>query len=52
MPTTHIDNLFGKVPPGEQRWLVLCLDFKTGSKLWEKEVHKGKAPSAIHVKNS
>src|SRR5947207_15704345 len=37
----YIEDLAGKVPPGEHRWLVLCLDFKTGKPLWQKEVHKG-----------
>ena len=48
----YIDNVFGKVPGGEHRWIVLCRDFKTGKVLWEKEVHKGKPPGATHVKNS
>src|SRR5947207_1629691 len=48
----YIENLQGKVPPGEHRWLVLCLDFRTGKTLWQREVHKGKAPSAIHIKNT
>ncbi len=48
----YIDNILGRVPPGEHRWLVLCLDFRTGKPIWEKEVHKGKAPAGIHVKNT
>jgi photosystem II stability/assembly factor-like uncharacterized protein len=48
----YIQDIFGRVPEGEHRWLVLCLDFKTGKTLWTKEVHKGKPPSGIHVKNT
>ncbi len=48
----YIQDLIGKVPDGEHRWLVLCLDFKTGKTLWTQEVHKGKPPSGVHVKNS
>lgn len=48
----YIENLQGKTPPGDHRWLVLCLDFRTGKTLWEREVHKGKPPAAIHVKNT
>jgi outer membrane protein assembly factor BamB len=33
-------------------WLVLCLDWKTGKKLWQREVHKGVPSSPIHLKNS
>jgi outer membrane protein assembly factor BamB len=48
----YINDLRGKIPPGEHRWVVLCVDFKSGKPLWEKEVHKGKPPSAVHIKNS
>jgi outer membrane protein assembly factor BamB len=48
----YIDNVQGKVPPGEHRWQVLCLDWKTGKTLWKKEAHKGPAPGPIHVKNT
>jgi outer membrane protein assembly factor BamB len=33
-------------------WMVYCLDFKTGRRLWEKEAHKEPPPSTVHVKNS
>lgn len=33
-------------------WMVFCFDFKTGKKLWEKEVHKGVPPSPVHIKNT
>ena len=38
-------------PADEHRWMVYCVDWKTGKLLWEREVHKGKAP-ARHLKNS
>src|SRR5262245_7798823 len=33
-------------------WMVLCYDFQTGKKLWEKEVHKGAPLSTVHIKNT
>jgi outer membrane protein assembly factor BamB len=48
----YINDLQGTTPTGESRWLVLCLDVRTGKTLWQKEVHKGKAPGTIHLKNS
>ena len=38
-------------PPDEHRWMVYCIAWKTGKLLWEREVHRGKAP-ARHLKNS
>lgn len=38
-------------PPGEHRWMVYCVDWKTGKLLWEREVHRGSA-AARHLKNS
>lgn len=34
------------------RWKVMCLDLKTGKIVWQKEVHKGKPQSPIHIKSS
>jgi outer membrane protein assembly factor BamB len=48
----YIQDLSGKVAPGEHRWLVHCLDLKTGKTLWSQEAKKGEAPSSIHIKNS
>jgi outer membrane protein assembly factor BamB len=31
---------------------VICLDLKSGEILWNKNVHKGKPKSSIHLKNS
>jgi outer membrane protein assembly factor BamB len=39
-------------PTYEHRWMVYCLDFKTGKILWEREVHKGVPASSRHLKNS
>ena len=39
-------------PKEEHRWMVYCLDFKTGKILWEKEVHKGIPAGPRHLKNS
>jgi outer membrane protein assembly factor BamB len=33
-------------------WMVWCFDFKTGKKLWEKEVHKAAPASTVHIKNT
>jgi outer membrane protein assembly factor BamB len=39
--------------PGDvHRWVVYCLDFKTGKIKWEREVHKGPPASTRHLKNS
>jgi outer membrane protein assembly factor BamB len=48
----YITDLAGKVPPGEHRWLVHCLDWQTGKTLWSREVSKGTAATPIHLKNS
>jgi outer membrane protein assembly factor BamB len=39
-------------PPGEHRWMVYCLDWKSGKILWEREVHRGAPASSRHLKNS
>lgn len=39
-------------PESVHRWLVMCLDLKTGETRWERQVHEGKPQSAIHVKSS
>jgi hypothetical protein len=40
-------------PPGdEHRWMVYCLDWKTGKILWAREVHRGAPKSSRHLKNS
>jgi len=40
-------------PPKDQhRWMVYCLDWKTGKILWEREVHRGSPASSRHLKNS
>jgi outer membrane protein assembly factor BamB len=38
-------------PTDEHRWMVYCVDWKTGKMLWEREVHRGLA-QARHLKNS
>lgn len=48
----YINDLTGKIRPGEHRWVVMCLDRKTGKTLWQKNAHEGKAPGPIHKKNS
>jgi outer membrane protein assembly factor BamB len=48
----YIQDLTGKVQPGTHRWLVHCVDFKTGKILWQKETHKGIPDSTIHLKNT
>ncbi len=39
-------------PESIHRWMVICLDLKTGEIRWERQVHEGKPESAIHVKSS
>jgi outer membrane protein assembly factor BamB len=48
----YINDLAGKVPPGEHRWLVHCLDWKSGKVLWSREAFKAKPESTLHIKNS
>jgi outer membrane protein assembly factor BamB len=33
-------------------WKVYCIDFQTGTILWERVAHKGRPPYPLHVKNS
>jgi outer membrane protein assembly factor BamB len=39
-------------PDSIHRWMVMCLDLKTGDTRWERQVYEGKPQSAIHVKSS
>src|SRR5262249_35528439 len=39
-------------PADVHRWMVYCVDFKTGKIRWEREVHKGPPGSSRHLKNS
>jgi outer membrane protein assembly factor BamB len=48
----YIADLLGKIPPGEHRWIVCCLDWDTGKILWQRTVHKGSPESTRHLKNS
>lgn len=41
-----------EVPDTIHLWKVLCLDLDSGKILWDKEVHRGKPKSSIHLKNS
>ncbi|YCM42360.1 PQQ-binding-like beta-propeller repeat protein [Verrucomicrobiaceae bacterium 227] len=40
------------IPESTHLWKVLCLDLDSGKILWDKEVHRGKPRSSIHLKNS
>jgi outer membrane protein assembly factor BamB len=48
----YIQDLNGKAPPGEFRWLVHCYDRTSGQLLWRREAFKGPAPAPLHLKNS
>jgi outer membrane protein assembly factor BamB len=48
----YVQDLNGKTPPGEHRWLLHCLDFRSGKVLWTREAFKGKPGSTIHLKNT
>jgi outer membrane protein assembly factor BamB len=40
-------------PPADvHRWLVLCLDRKTGKVLWERTAHQGVPATPRHIKNT
>ena len=39
-------------PPDEHRWMVYCLDWKTGNILWEREVQRGAPKTSRHLKNT
>src|SRR5262249_27316618 len=39
-------------PTDPHRWMVYCVDFKTGKIRWEREVYKGPPASSRHLKNS
>lgn len=41
-----------EIPQATHRWLVLCLDLKSGRELWRKEAHHGTPPNSLHVKNT
>jgi outer membrane protein assembly factor BamB len=41
-----------EIPQATHRWLVLCLDLKSGRELWRQEAHRGTPPNSLHVKNS
>ncbi len=41
-----------KPPESEHRWLVMCLDLKTGATLWQKQVHQGVPKTSIHIKST
>lgn len=41
-----------KAPTDVHRWVVYCIDFKTGKTLWEKEASRGLPPGPRHLKNS
>ena len=34
------------------RWMVDCLDWRTGKTIWEKQVHQGIPTTSIHLKNT
>ncbi len=40
------------LPKDEHRWVVYCVDWKTGRILWQREVHKGTPATTRHLKNS
>ena len=40
------------IPQEEHRYVVYCVDWKTGKILWERDVYKGAPKSSRHLKNS
>ncbi len=51
-PGLYVQDLIGKIPPGEHVWKLVCLDFNSGKILWDRTVHQGKPNGPIHIKNS
>jgi outer membrane protein assembly factor BamB len=51
-PGLYIEDLKGKIPPGEHVWKLTCIDFNTGKPLWDKVVHRGSPGEPIHLKNT
>ncbi|HEU4389122.1 MAG TPA: PQQ-binding-like beta-propeller repeat protein, partial [Blastocatellia bacterium] len=41
-----------KAPSVEHRWMVYCVDYKTGKVRWEKEAHKATPAFSHHLKNT
>ncbi len=39
-------------PKAEHRWVLYCLDWKTGKILWEREIYRGIPPGPRHLKNT
>src|SRR5688572_21122157 len=48
----YIQDLFGKIPPGEHAWKLYCLDFNSGKILWDSTLHQGLPQTTIHLKNT
>ncbi len=48
----YIQDIEGKIEPGEHRWMVHCHDLVSGKLLWSREAKKGPAPTSIHIKNT
>lgn len=40
------------LPKDEHRWMVYCIDWKTGKIVWEREVHRGAPSTTRHLKNT
>jgi len=51
-PGLYIQDLQGKIPPGEHVWKLYCIDFNTGKPIWTKVVHQGNPGEPIHLKNT
>ena len=41
-----------EIPKATHRWLVLCLELKSGRELWRREASLGTPRSPLHVKNT
>jgi outer membrane protein assembly factor BamB len=51
-PGLYIQDNQGKIPKGEHRWVVYCLDFNTGKILWQRTAAEGTPGGPIHLKNT
>lgn len=41
-----------KAPDSPHRWMVYCIDFKTGKTRWEREAHRAVPKFSRHLKNT
>lgn len=48
----YIQDLVGKIPPGEHVWKLYCFNWTTGKLQWDRVIHQGTPGGPIHLKNT